>query len=144
MDYERWMQGSFVKNSAKEIEQKIRDEYIRELTKLTNIFSNERMDEKAANIARDFRSKIDEFRRNQWIFDFLTNEAMANLKKSAGHWKEIFKELNFPKEFEPSEEMNLKQLLENGIATNKELIENISKRAEGQFKIEKKLKEIED
>jgi hypothetical protein len=56
MDYERWMQGSFVRNSAKEIEQKIRDEYIRELTKLTNIFSNERMDEKAANIARDFRS----------------------------------------------------------------------------------------
>jgi len=69
---------------------------------------------------------------------------MANLKKSTGHWKEIFKELNFPKEFEPSEEMNLKQLLENGIATNKELIETISKRAEGQFKIEKKLKEIED
>lgn len=53
------MQGSFVKNNAKEIETRIRDEYIRELTKLTNIFQNDRMDEKAANIAKDFRAKID-------------------------------------------------------------------------------------
>jgi dynein heavy chain len=68
---------------------------------------------------------------------------MSNPRRSAPHWKEIFTRCEV-KEIEISDELSLGKLLEVGMPKFREVIEDVSKKAEKQWAIEKKLKEMED
>jgi len=49
-----------------------------------------------------------------WMIELLSTEAMTTLKKSIGHWNEIFKAANIT-DITPNEEMSLKSLLDAGL-----------------------------
>ena len=50
------------------------------------------LDEKAGLVAYDMKTHIEKFIENLWVIELLTTEAMSNPRKSAPHWKELFKE----------------------------------------------------
>lgn len=45
-------------------------------------------------ILETLKKQIDNFREKMWMIELLTTEAMKNLKKSKGHWEEIYKRIN--------------------------------------------------
>lgn len=100
-------------------------------------------DDNAANVTVELKKHIEVFKEHMWLIELLSTEAMTNLKKAIGHWSEIFKAASIT-EIVPNEEMSLKVLLEAGLGNHRETIEEVSKRAEKQWTIEKKLKEMED
>lgn len=104
---------------------------------------NDAEDDNALTVVESLKKDIENFRHNMWIFEFLTTDSMRNLKKSMIHWREIFKESTVV-ELEPSEEMSFNDLLKTNLKNNRTIIEEISKKSEKQFLIEKKLKEMED
>ena len=72
------------------------------------------------------------------MIELLTTEAMI---KKPHHWKDLWKECNLP-EIEPNDEMSLQILIDSKLPSFREIIEEVSKRAEKQYGIEKKLNEI--
>ncbi len=109
-------------------------------------------EEKALNIAIALQADILEFRENLWIIELLNTEAMKNLKKSKGHWEEIFEradvaQLNSDKrgkQVEMNEDVTLKGILDMGLKAHREIIEEVSRKADKQWVLEKKLKEMEE
>jgi dynein heavy chain len=143
LEYQEWMNGPFMKSlSYPVIEKKVNQHFYRETARLQKFFG-EIDDKNAGDIATDLRSQIEKFRENLWLIELLTTEAMSNAKRSAPHWKELFKECQI-KDIEPNDEMTLQRLLEAGIAEHRVIIEDVSRKAEKQWSIEKKLKEMED
>ena len=55
-------------------------------------------DDTAKNVTLDMRYDVDQFRKNLWMIELLTTEAMTNPKKSIPHWREIFRETGFPED----------------------------------------------
>lgn len=100
-------------------------------------------DDNAANVTIELKKHIESFKEYMWLIELLSTEAMTNLKKAIGHWTEVFKAAAIT-DILPNEEMSLKGLLDYGLNNYREVIEEISKRAEKQWTIEKKLKEMED
>jgi len=124
------------------VEKKINQTYMKEAMKLQKVFGDLE-DEVAREMATEMRKRTEKFRENLWMVELLTTEAMCNLKKATNHWREIFTKAEV-ENIEINEEMNLKTLLEKGLDKFREIIEDVSRKAEKQWAIEKKLKEIED
>ena len=59
------------------------------------------------------------------------------------HWKDLWKECDLPA-IEPNDEMTLNLLMDSGLYNFREIIEEVSVRADKQYTIEKKLNEISD
>ena len=86
-------------------------------------------DDNAANITIELKKHIESFKEHMWLIELLSTEAMTNLKKAIGHWTEIFKAASI-RDIQPNEEMSLKVLLDAGLNNYREIIEEVSKRAE--------------
>lgn len=71
-------------------------------------------DDVAANVTMELKKHIESFKENMWMIELLSTEAMTTLKKSIGHWNEIFKAANIT-DIVPNEEMSLKSLLDAGL-----------------------------
>ena len=99
---------------------------------------NDLEDDVAGSVSKELRQDIELFREKLWLIELLTTEAM--IKKPA-HWKEIFKECEI-QSIEPNDEMSLQILVELKLGSYRSIIEDISKKAEKQWNIEKKLNEI--
>ena len=72
------------------------------------------------------------------MIELLTTEAMI---KKPQHWKDLWKECDLP-DIEPNDELNLQILIDSKLPSFREIIEEVSKRADKQYSIEKKLNEI--
>ncbi|EAS04067.1 axonemal dynein heavy chain (macronuclear) [Tetrahymena thermophila SB210] len=140
--YEEWTHGPITKQNFPSMEKKVNQTFYKECIKLNKIFLDLE-DDNAANVTLELKKHIESFRENMWMIELLSTEAMSNLKKAIVHWNEIFKAANI-KDLVPNEEMSLKLLLDQGLNNYREVIEEVSKRAEKQYTIEKKLKEMED
>ena len=84
------------------------------------------------------RADVEKFREYLWIIELLTTEAMI---KKPQHWKDIFKECHL-KEIEPNDDMSLQVLIDGKLLEHRDIIEEISRRADKQWSIEKKINEI--
>ncbi|KAL4494234.1 hypothetical protein ABPG73_018753, partial [Tetrahymena malaccensis] len=146
-NYEEWTNGSFLSQIYHEIEKTVNSKYYLEAKALLKKFSDENdpsSDERAAQLSEQLLKDIQDFRQKLWIFELLTTEAMRNLKKPMvqQHWAEIFERCNVQGK-QMTEDMTFIQLLAvlNPI---KDVIEEVSRKAEKQYQIEKKLKEMEE
>lgn len=135
-DKQNWLLGSFLKLTYVTIEKKV-DNYFRETLKLQKVFG-ENEEEEAGNIARALRTDIEKFKEDLWLVELLTTEAM--IKKPA-YWKDVFKEIQM-QSFEVSDDLSFTKLKESGFLKFKEQIEEVTRRVEKQWNIEKKLNEI--
>ena len=137
LDKSEYYSGVFLKLNYTVIEKRINQYYMREVNKLLKIF-NDSEDEIATSICKELKQDVEKFREKMWIIELLTTEAMI---KKLSHWKDIWKECEL-NEIEPNDEMTLQVLIEAKLQNFREIIEEISKRAEKQYGIEKKLNEI--
>ncbi len=80
-------------------------------------------------VANDMKLNVEKFRENLWIIELLTTEAMSNPRRSAPHWKELFREAQIPA-IEPNDEMSLISLINCGLTQHRDIIEDISRKAE--------------
>ena len=135
-DKQNWLLGSFLKLSYAAIEKKV-DNYFRETLKLQKNFG-ESEEEDAGIIAKSLRTDIEKFKENLWLVELLTSEAM--IKKPA-YWKEVFKETGLAA-METNDDMSFQKLIDSGFLKFKEQIEDVTRRVEKQWNIEKKLNEI--
>lgn len=89
------------------------------------------------------RTDVEKFRERLWLIELLTTEAMT---KKLSHWKDIFREIQAKEskvnEIEPNDEMSLQGLIDCGLPDHRDVIEDVSRRADKQWGIEKKLNEI--
>ena len=76
-----------------------------------------------------------------WLIELLTIEVMI---KKPGYWKEISNECGLPQEIEPNDELSLTTLIEMQLMDHREKIEEISKKADKQYQIEKMLNEMSE
>lgn len=102
--------------------------------KLGKVFGDAN-DDIASDVAKQMRTDVEKFRERLWLIELLTTEAMV---KKTHHWKDIFKECEI-NEIEPNDEMSLQILIDAGLPNFREIIEEISRRADKQWSIEKKL-----
>jgi dynein heavy chain len=73
-----------------------------------------------------------------WVIELLTTEAMV---KKPAYWKEVFKECKFS--FDAvNDEMSFIKLIKNGVLEHRGIIEELSKKADKQWGMEKKLMDI--
>lgn len=79
-------------------------------------------------------------REKLWIIEYLTIEAF--IKKQA-FWKDLFKECEMS-DVDFKEDITMSLLISKGILTMREKVEDISRRAEKSWSIEKKLIEMFD
>ena len=131
-----WLYGSFIKLNYVVIEKKV-DNYFRETLKLQKLFG-ENEEEDASIIAKNLRTDIESFKQNLWLVELLTTEAM--IKKPA-YWKDVFKETGL-NSIEINDALTFQTLTEVGFLNKREQIEEITRRIEKQWNIEKKLNEI--
>jgi len=94
-------------------------------------------------MATYLKTDIEEFREHLWIIESLTTDAMRNPKKSLVHWQEIFQKTEV-KSLDLNDELSLQKIIESGLNVHREVLEEVSRKAEKQWSLEKKLKEIED
>lgn len=94
--------------------------------------------EVASNIINAMKEDIEKFRETLWLIQLLTTEALI---KKLHYWKEISDACGIDK-IEPNDELTLKFILEKGLDKYREQIEEISKKAEKQWSLEKKLNGI--
>ena len=60
------------------------------------------------------KAHVEKFIENLWVIELLTTEAMSNPRRSAPHWKELFKETQVPN-IEQNDDMTLNNLLTSGL-----------------------------
>ena len=137
LDKQDWYSGPFLRLQFPPIEKKVGQHYIKEIYRLTKYFQ-ELDDERPLTVVRELKQDVEKFREKMWLVELLTTEAIT---KKPQVWREIFKECEVS-DLEVNEELSLQSLLENGMANFQEKIEEISKRAEKQWNIEKKLNEL--
>lgn len=135
-DKQNCLLGPFLKLNYSQIEKKV-ENYFRETLKLQKTFG-EIDEEDAGIISKALRTDIEKFRENLWLVELLTTEAM--IKKPA-YWKEVFKETGLAP-VETNDDMSFQKLIDNGFLKHKDEIEEVTKRIEKQWNIEKKLNEI--
>ena len=137
-DYDKqiWILGSFIKLNFTSIDKKV-DNYFRETLKLQKVFA-ELEEEDAQIIAKALRSDIEKFKENLWLIELLTIEAMM---KKPVFWKKVFKEVN-KTAIEPNDDMSFQILKDMGMLEFREQIEEVTRNAEKEWNIEKKMNEI--
>lgn len=74
-----------------------------------------------------------------WVIEFLTTDAMI---KKPIYWREVFHQCNIKTIETVSDEMTFRKLIENKILDYRSTIEELSRKAEKQWGMEKKLMEI--
>jgi dynein heavy chain len=94
----------------------------------------------AENVIADIKKDIEKFREKLWVIDLLTTEALI---KKPIYWKDVAKECEIEK-LEHGDELTLQLLVDSGIMDHREGIEDISRKAEKQYGLEKKLNEMVD
>jgi hypothetical protein len=89
-----------------------------------------------------FKTKKDmeKLRENLWMIEFLTVEAMI---KRPTHFLELFKQCGLPR-IEPNDEMSFQLLLDYQLERHRATIEEVSRTAEKEWNLEKKLNEVYD
>jgi len=75
-----------------------------------------------------------------WIIELLATEVMV---KKPIYLKEVFQKCEIVP-IEPNDDMSLKMLIDHGMMEKKEEIEEVAKRVEKQWAIEKKMNEMID
>lgn len=80
----------------------------------------------AGNVAKEMKLDVEMFKERMWMIELLTTEAMI---KKTSHWKDIFKECGV-QEIEPNDEMSLAAIIEAKLIDHREIIEEVSRRAD--------------
>lgn len=135
-DQQNCLLGSFLKLNYTTIEKRV-DNYFKETLKLQKSFG-ENEEEDAGVIARALRTDIEKFKQDLWLVELLTTEAM--IKKPA-YWKDVFKETGLAP-IDINDDLSFSKLISNKFLEYKEQIEEVTRRVEKQWNIEKKLNEI--
>ena len=114
------MIDSFIKLDYTTIEKTVKEDFFNKTRKLLKKFEEkDPVDENAVQIATELKQDIDSFRENMWIIELLTTEAMKNVKKSKGHWEDIFERTDCVvgdkkgKDIEVGDELSLEKLISN-------------------------------
>ena len=91
-------------------------------------------------ISGQLKADAENFRTNLWIIELLTTEVMV---KKPMYWKDVFErcEIAF---VEPNDDMNLKMLIDIGMMKKQEEIEEVAKKVEKQWALEKKMNDMID
>lgn len=97
-------------------------------------------EENALKIAQCLKEDVESFKENLWLIELLTTEVMV---KKPVYWKEVFQKCDI-NPVEPNDDMSLKMLTDLGMFNFREAIEEISKRVEKQYSLEKKMNEMID
>ena len=85
-------------------------------------------------------TELDKMRENLWLIEFLTVEAMI---KRPSHFEELFKQCGLPI-IKPNDEMSLMVLVDAQLDQQRTIIEEVSRTAEKEWNLEKKLNEVYD
>lgn len=87
-----------------------------------------------------FFKDIENLKKNTWIIENLTIEAMI---KRPHHLIELFKSCGLPP-FKPNQDLTFQQLLNMNLQDHKKKVEEISRKAEKEWNLERKLLEVYD
>jgi len=88
---------------------------------------------------RAFKEEIDKFKVQMPLIEMLTTEAMI---KKPQHWDEVYRDCSIPPQ--DLNELSLKGLMDINLLEHREKLEEISKKAEKQWNIEKKIAEMSE
>lgn len=91
-------------------------------------------------ISNQLKEDVENFRHNLWIIELLTTEVMV---KKPIYWKDVFSRCDIAP-IEPNDDMSLKMLIDMGMMQKAEEIEEVAKRVEKQWALEKKMNEMID
>ena len=148
LDSMDWEGGiPFLKLEYKKIENTLNQDYYKKTMQLIKKFE-EKEDYNASKVAGELKTDLEKFRENLWLIELLTTEAMKLIKKSASHWQEIFKAAGMNIEdisTVVNDDMKLLKMKEvYKFAEIRSVIEEVSKKAEKQWALEKKLNEMQE
>ncbi|CAK93776.1 unnamed protein product (macronuclear) [Paramecium tetraurelia] len=129
-----WCTGSFLKLNFTEIDSKVRTNQ-RNVNILIKAFSDT-----VQMIQLKLKSQIDEFKEKLWLIELLTTEAM---KIKLNMWKDIWKIVGIVDQ-ETNDDLSLDTLVSHGLMNHRSDIEEVSRRAEKQWQIEKNLNLIQE
>jgi len=91
-------------------------------------------------ISTQLKEDVEKFKQNLWIIELLTTEVMV---KKPIYWKDVFTRCAIAP-IEPNDDMSLKMLIDQGMMEKQEEIEEVAKRVEKQWSLEKKMNEMID
>jgi len=131
-----WYTGNFLKLKFQPIATRV-DQTSRETMRLTKIFQE--LSEDASTVMKSFKEEIDNFKIQMPLIEMLTTEAMI---KKPQHWEDIYRECNIPTQ--DLNELSLKGLIDMNMLEHREKLEEISKKADKQWNIEKKIGEMSE
>jgi len=77
------------------------------------------------------------------MIEALTVEAFQNHKKSLPHWKELFQRTEI-RQIAINDHLTLQTLIDAQLFLHREVVEQVSQKAEKIWSLEKKMKEVED
>ncbi|CAD8115295.1 unnamed protein product [Paramecium sonneborni] len=139
-EYDRsdWCTGSFLKLNFTEIDNKVRTNQ-RNANLLIKSFSDAQ-DDVAVEVARKLKGQVDEFKERLWLIELLTTEAM---KTKLNMWKDIWKIVGIVDQ-ETNDDLSLDALVSHGLMNYRNDIEEVSRKAEKQWQIEKNLNSIQE
>lgn len=124
-DKEEWFTQPLLKINYQDTEKKIKDIYLKKTRELIKRFQErEPPEENTLMILESLKKDIDSFREKMWMIELLTTEAMKNLKKSKGHWEEIYKRINEKDEEEDEGVSPVKKRVEEGENEKEKEMEN--------------------
>ena len=132
-----WYSEPFNKLSYSVIDKRM-DSVTRETQRLMKFFAD--CSEEATQVLKDLKVEIDKFRAQMPLIELLTTEA---IHKKPQTWQEIYEKCGL-NEKEVTENFNLNYFVEINLLQHREVLEEISKKAEKQWAIEKKLTEMND
>ena len=135
-ELQEWCTGQFIKLTYGSIEKRV-EQVNRETFNLKRTFQE--TSEDAMKVITVMEEKIREFREQMPLIELLTTEAML---RKPQHWVDVFEACEMPKT--ELTELSLQKLVEAGFLSHREELEAISKRAENQWNIDKKLGGITD
>ncbi|KAM3134228.1 hypothetical protein pb186bvf_013648 [Paramecium bursaria] len=143
-----WTTGSFLKLIFGEIDSKVRQTYLKQANQLIKIFSD-LGDDTAADVARKLKLSVEQFKEKLWLIELLTTEAM---KTKLNMWNDIWRDTGLSEkwresnqnELNPKDDLSLDALTGAGLLEHRVIIEEVSRRAEKLYTIEKNLQMIQD
>lgn len=131
--------GLLIKQNYSVIEKKM-DNYFKEISKIQRSLQEGNEGKYALKACNSMRKDLEALKEKLWLIELLTLEAML---KRPQNFKEMFNSCEMPN-LEMNDDITLQQLLELGLHQNRQTIEEVCRRAEKQYTIEKKLNETFD
>lgn len=131
-NYEVWFNGDFAKLNIKQMQEKTKqytDDYLFAKSKIQLLTGDRKIT--VDRVLDQFSTKLDSLKEVAPIAVSLKGE---HIKEN--HWEEIFEQLGNPITYKNKSEFSLNNLIEDGIKDLKDLVEDISIRAEGEAMIE--------